>query len=244
MEMGFPTKFTSTWYLALFAIVLNIFFKCLLVYTISSMQTTSGVKLKTTIWQKAHFFCLPTTKKLPKKLHIITQRRVFSVVWIEFFAILLQSIVFAKIQTSMSWASQFNVDGWFMSLKKTMLLKMLSSIIFIFSLLHNADIPDFLNEFGCMPLKIWYKNRKRLLKRKRGFRAPKILLDDKYMRINMCTKLLDIIMGIFMWDALARAFNLLQGTTPKDIRTTLTLLGITQLSTEIHVTLLCVTIYW
>ena len=242
-EFDFPLHFSNTRFMTHSAICFNILLKCIVVYTISN-KTRSGGKLKRALWKRLHLFCPPTTRRLPKNLKKVVQQRIFSIVWIEILCAIAILVLFGIVQGTIPWATQFSVNCPFIPLSMVMLLKGCSSLVFASSLLFNADILDFFAEYGCMVPKTWYKNRQRIMKKKNSFEFPRVFFDQKYLILNGCVKVIDLTIGILMWVALVWANNLAGGTAPKDIRTILTILFITQVLTELLVTSLCVTAYW
>ena len=77
-------------------------------------------------------------------------------------------------------------------------------------MLRNTDIGDFLKEFGCLNVlgcKGWYKQRRKRLKEKRGFSAPKVIVDEDYISSVRGTKFFDFCMGLWVWIGLGHAIK-------------------------------------
>jgi len=111
--------------------------------------------------------------------------------------------------TAMGSHPHFINDSAGIPLTYIMLLKAVSSLFVFGSVLRNTDMGDFFKEFGCLGLgcKGWYKQRKKRLREKRGFSAPKILVDEDYISSVRGTKLFDMAMGFWVWIGLGHSIR-------------------------------------
>ena len=241
--MGFPNEKNWARQISSFMIIMNVFLKLILVYVFSK-KTKSGRRLKNRSWQYLYLFCPPTSKRLPKKLDEAIEQRIFSITWIEIFCAIGFFLIFGAVQTQLSWSSLFTVKCPLIPLNMIILMKGISSFIQVLGLLSHADLPDFLAEFGCIISKTWYKNRRQILREKRGFEAPKVMINKGYMSLNTFIKVLDLGIGVLMWIALVWAYNLIGRDTPKEIRVVLMILTINEVVADILVSSLYATVHW
>lgn len=183
-------------------IIYNIFLKIIILYTVMR-KTTKGRNLQTALWYNLHVFCPPTSWRLPKDLSAAIQSRVIAIIWIEILCSCVLFVVAIVVQVKMNWSPQFNTNVPFVSLKHLLFLKGSSGTLFFMSILRNADAVDILAEFGCLyPCKSWYEGRKIILRRKRGFETPKVLVNGEFLKFTGVVKVFDMTVGLFIWAAL------------------------------------------
>lgn len=192
------------------AVGINMFLKAGITYNLTS-QFKSGVRLQRRLWKPLKYF-VPTVN-MPRKAKIrdVIMKRLMAIAWIElisFVAMLVLSIVAAFALTPYP---HFINDSAGLPLTLLMALKAVTSLLTTMSLLKNTDLGDFVKEFGCVRVfgcKRWYKHRKKRLKEKRGFSAPKVIVDEDYLAGLRGTKFLDMGMGLWVWIGLGWALRL------------------------------------
>ena len=201
------------------ALVGNIFLKLLICYSVVS-KTKVGLKLLKVAFFKPMKYFLPTIN-MPRagKMKNSIAKRLIANAWIQFACTACMFSVSLVAMTAMSSHPHFLNDSAGVPLTILMLFKGFSNLMVFLSILRNTDIGDFLNEFGCLiTCKSWYKGRKKRLSNKRGFKAPKIFVDEEYISSVRGVKLFDFCVGLWVWIGLIHALQFGGGRATKGIR--------------------------
>jgi len=230
--------------LAGLALGFNILFKLGMVWSITSGSREGFGMLKKFVVKPLKFF-LPTLG-MPRTLKKDIAKRLIAIGWIELVCALGMLILSFVAMTAMGSHPHFINDSAGIPLTYIMLLKAVSSLFVFGSVLRNTDMGDFFKEFGCLSLgcKSWYKQRKKRLREKRGFSAPKVLVDEDYISSVRGTKLFDMAMGLWVWIGLGHAISFGGGRASKGVRVITGLAVTCQVLSDILVVLLLVVVGW
>ena len=228
------------------AISVNIILKILVVYSLTS-QFKSGVALQRKLYKPLKYF-MPTIS-MPKKgkFKKVMWKRLVAITWIEVLSTISMGALTIIAVAGLKPYPHFINDAAGIPLTSLMALKSLSSLFVSFSLLRNIDLGDFFKEFGCVEFfgcSACYKKRRKRLKEKRGFSAPKVLIDEEYITSMRATKLFDLMMGLWVWIGLGWALRLSSFRAPKPVRVILSLALVVQILSDILVPLLFIVIGW
>ena len=228
------------------AVGLNIFIKAGIIYSLTS-QFKSGKKLQKRLWKPLKYFVPSVNMPRKAKMKEAIAKRLMAIAWIQLLAFVSMLVLAVVAGVGLKPYPHFINDAAGVPLTALMAFKAVTSLFTTMSLLRNTDLGDFVKEFGCIDAfgcKRWYKHRRKRLKEKRGFSAPKVLVDDEYLSGLRGTKLFDMAIGLWVWIGLGWAIRLSSFRAPKPVRIILSLAVVVQTLSDILVPLLFLVVGW
>jgi len=217
------------------ALVSNMGLKLLILARILQ-SSKRGRSLLRKLWQSTRYF-LPTihVPSNTNKLRRVIERRAIALGWLHLVcSLILGMTTLITIQT-LYYSNIFTAGGsTLLPLNVTMTAKAVSSFVIFLAWFRNIDGGEFLSTLGCLSSfevgKRWYEKRKKRLRAKRGFSAPKVAFESEYFSLNMIVKVVDFVIGLLVWVGIGRANNRSQ---TKSVRMVIAVVTGCQLVTDV-----------